>query len=74
MGQTFFVDLGEFQLFAVEDSATQIWVTAAFFPGSTVAVDCKAATYSDSDDLFWLIEDAFADTNESLPIYYNHTR
>uniref|UniRef100_A0A3Q2QIV3 Interleukin-1 receptor type 1 n=1 Tax=Fundulus heteroclitus TaxID=8078 RepID=A0A3Q2QIV3_FUNHE len=42
--------------------------------GSTVVIECKAVMYSDFDEVFWLSQDAFVDTNESLPVFYNSSR
>uniref|UniRef100_A0A3P9BDF4 Uncharacterized LOC101475796 n=1 Tax=Maylandia zebra TaxID=106582 RepID=A0A3P9BDF4_9CICH len=40
---------------------------------STVVIDCKAVTSSDTDDLFWLSGDSFVETNSTLPVFYNYT-
>ncbi|KAM4743685.1 uncharacterized protein FYW61_021983 [Anableps anableps] len=42
--------------------------------GSTVVIECKAIMYSDFDVVFWLSENSFVDTNESLPVFYNYSR
>ncbi|XP_065327625.1 uncharacterized protein LOC134617143 [Pelmatolapia mariae] len=40
---------------------------------STVVIDCKAVTSSDTDELFWLSGDSFVEKNSSLPVFYNYT-
>ncbi|XP_047219910.1 interleukin-1 receptor type 2-like [Girardinichthys multiradiatus] len=42
--------------------------------GSKVVIDCRAVMHSESDDLFWLSENSFIDTNESLPVFNNYSR
>nr|XP_020460610.1 interleukin-1 receptor type 1-like [Monopterus albus] len=42
--------------------------------GSTVVIDCKAVLYSDFDEVFWLSEESFVETNNNLSVFYNYTR
>ncbi|XP_014837004.1 PREDICTED: interleukin-1 receptor type 2-like isoform X1 [Poecilia mexicana] len=42
--------------------------------GSTLVIECKAVAYSDYDVVFWLSENSFVDTDESLPVFYNFSR
>ncbi|XP_054900719.1 uncharacterized protein LOC129369392 [Poeciliopsis prolifica] len=42
--------------------------------GSTLVIECKAVAYSDHDMVFWLSENSFVDTDESLPVFYNYSR
>ncbi|KAK5601828.1 hypothetical protein CRENBAI_019934 [Crenichthys baileyi] len=42
--------------------------------GSKVVIDCRAVMYSEFDDLFWLSENSFIDTNESLPVFNSYSR
>uniref|UniRef100_A0A3B3W3K1 Interleukin 18 receptor 1 n=1 Tax=Poecilia latipinna TaxID=48699 RepID=A0A3B3W3K1_9TELE len=37
-------------------------------------IECKAVAYSDYDVVFWLSENSFVDTDESLPVFYNFSR
>uniref|UniRef100_A0A3Q1IQS8 Interleukin 18 receptor 1 n=1 Tax=Anabas testudineus TaxID=64144 RepID=A0A3Q1IQS8_ANATE len=41
--------------------------------GSTVVIDCKAVVHSDFDEVFWLSDTSFVETNDSFPIFYNYT-
>ncbi|XP_027869917.1 uncharacterized protein LOC114142714 [Xiphophorus couchianus] len=41
--------------------------------GSTLVIECKAVAYSDYDVVFWLSENSFVDTDESLPVFYNYS-
>uniref|UniRef100_A0A3B5PYC9 Interleukin 18 receptor 1 n=1 Tax=Xiphophorus maculatus TaxID=8083 RepID=A0A3B5PYC9_XIPMA len=36
-------------------------------------IECKAVAYSDYDVVFWLSENSFVDTDESLPVFYNYS-
>lgn len=42
--------------------------------GSTAVIECKAVTYSDFDEVFWLSGNSFVESNESLSVFYNYTR
>uniref|UniRef100_A0A3Q2CR04 Uncharacterized LOC107082512 n=1 Tax=Cyprinodon variegatus TaxID=28743 RepID=A0A3Q2CR04_CYPVA len=42
--------------------------------GSTVVIHCKTVLNSDLNQVFWLSDSSFVDTNESLPVFYNHSR
>ncbi|KAL6112872.1 il18r1 [Pungitius sinensis] len=42
--------------------------------GATVVVDCEAVMYSDFDEVFWLEGGREVETNNSFPVFYNHTR
>lgn len=72
----FHADLGNFlrDSFAVEHRKLGYNTVKSIFLGSALVIDCQAVSYSEFDDVFWLIEDSFVDTNESLPVYYNYTR
>lgn len=77
MNDTIYVELGEPPSSWVDTLLLVINTTfkcCAFslFLGSTVVVDCKAVTYSDSE-VYWLSGESFVDTNDSLPVFYNYT-
>ncbi|CAN9507200.1 unnamed protein product [Ophioblennius macclurei] len=37
-------------------------------------IECKAVLYSEFDEVFWLTDQSFVDTNDSLRVFYNSTR
>ncbi|XP_038139120.1 uncharacterized protein LOC119782293 [Cyprinodon tularosa] len=41
--------------------------------GSTVVIHCKTVLNSDLNQVFWLSDSSFVDTNENLPVFYNHS-
>uniref|UniRef100_A0A3P8ULD3 Interleukin-18 receptor 1-like n=1 Tax=Cynoglossus semilaevis TaxID=244447 RepID=A0A3P8ULD3_CYNSE len=42
--------------------------------GSTVVIDCTAVTYSEFDDVSWLIGEFTVDQDSNLPVFFNSTR
>ncbi|XP_036952492.1 interleukin-18 receptor 1-like [Acanthopagrus latus] len=38
--------------------------------GSTVVIDCQAVVYSEFDEVFWLMDDAFVKRDNSSPVFY----
>lgn len=82
MSEVFPVDLGEQQSGSITSHTSihclckliLLHLVCLFFLGSTVVIDCQAVVYSEFDEVFWLMDDAFVKRDNSSPVFYKFNK